>query len=183
MSNSDNITQALTDIIGSLDLVIPENFSNINNLNTKHQQLIQEIQKKLTTLINNNKTSNGKTNYIENAKTNENFYSNGNNNNQLNTPPRTDDTDYTDYSSNLDYPDTVTLGGSVGGRRKRNRSLKNKRKSSEEQPEKKTEQEETNESPKPQKKSFFSRFNPFKTKGGRRSRKHRTTKKGGRRHK
>lgn len=79
--------------------------------------------------------------------------------------------------------DINSLNGSVGGRRKRNRSSKNKPKSDEEQPEKKTEQEEKRESPKPQKKSFFSRFNPFKTKGGRRSRKHRTTKKGGRRHK
>lgn len=84
---------------------------------------------------------------------------------------------------NPENNDINSLNGSVGGRRKRNRSSKNKRKSSEEQPEKKTEQEEAPESSKPQKKSFFSRFNPFKTKGGRRSRKHRTTKKGGRRHK
>jgi len=166
MSTSDNITQALNAIIDSLEKVIPDNFSNINNLNITHQELIQKIQKQLTTLINNNKPSNGNTSTTTND----------------NTPPTTNDNTPPTTNDNVNQQ-IATLNGMVGGRRKRNRSLKNKRKSSEEQPEKKTEQEETNESPKPQKKSFFSRFNPFKTKGGRRSRKHRTTKKGGRRHK
>jgi len=208
----DPISKALTAIIFSLDNIPNKFtvINTLNNNNASHQKLIGEIQQKLTNLMKDNTSNdnnnspntvgnkvapqkeyelktfnsslNGKNNTqsptISNEQKDVNNIntSNDNNNSQNQVAPLEG---YKQNFSNIDDPLNSEF---EGGRRKRNRSSKNKRKSSEEQPEIKMEQEEAPESPKPQKKSFFSRFNPFKTKGGKRSRKHRTTKKGGRRH-
>jgi hypothetical protein len=186
---SQQISTALIDILGSLNDIIPKKFTDINtlnNVNKSHQELIGQIQKKLEGLMNTN-TSNE-----NNNSSNTQLPTSRNNQEDVNeyfserVPPTVENkvASPEGYKQNFsDNPNPLFNPEFDGGRRKRNRSSKNKRKSSEEQPEIKMEQEEAPESPKPQKKSFFSRFNPFKTKGGKRSRKHRTTKKGGRRHK
>jgi len=182
---SRQISTALTGILTSLnniDLLIKTTDDTVNDT---HQELINSIQNKIDTIMykntatgegNNNKVQGNYViddNYVPKTKVNPDIIKNY-------VPFQDQEIDDRTSFSHLDQN---VKQKQDGGRRKRNRSSKNKRKSSEEQPEKKMEKDEIPEPQKPQKKSFFSRFNPFKTKGGKRSRKHRTTKKGGRRHK
>jgi hypothetical protein len=184
---SEQISTALDGILSSLNNIETQIKPTGDTVNIKQQDLINNIQTKLDTIMyKNNFTNEGNdTKVIGRYGVDPNYVpvtkvKTGNIENIVPFKNQvTDDNQVIDERTSFSELDP----NQSGGRRKRNRSSKNKRKSAEEQPEKKTEQEEKHESPKPQKKSFFSRFNPFKTKGGRRSRKHRTTKKGGRRHK
>lgn len=197
---SQEISKALDGILSSLVNIETRIKTTDDTVNETHTELINSIQNKLGTIMyKNTVTDEGdNTKYTGNSEIDNNYYSFPNVKPKLNPDniktyvpfseqERDNRTSFsepvTDNRTSFSEPDPNVTEKQNGGRRKRNRSSKNKRKSSEEQPEIKMEQEEAPESPKPQKKSFFSRFNPFKTKGGKRSRKHRTTKKGGRRHK